>query len=128
MMAHVLMIVFACVAINHLGLVATIEGIVKRRLPVVNCPKCLSCWMVLAYQLLVGSAIIPAIALALLSAWAATWLHLLMAIIDTFYNRIYDTIFTATDLGATHAPSDNARVPVLPQKQQSRTKGNSKTH
>jgi hypothetical protein len=51
-----------------------------------------------------------------------------MAFIDTFYNRIYDTIFTATDLGATHAPNDNARVPVLPQKQQSRTKGNSKTH
>ena len=71
-MAHVLMIVFACVAINHLGLVATIEGIVKRRLPVLNCPKCLSCWMVLAYLLLVGTAIIPAIALALLSAWAAT--------------------------------------------------------
>ena len=117
MMTHVLMIVFACVAINHLGLVATIEGIVKRRLPVLNCPKCLSCWMVLAYQLLVGTAIIPAIALALLSAWAATWLHLLMAIIDTFYNRIYDTIFTATDHGATHAPSDNPRVPALPQKQ-----------
>jgi hypothetical protein len=72
--------------------------------------------MVLADQLLVGTAVIPAIALALLSAWAATWLHLLMAIIDTFYNRIYDTIFTATDDGATHAPNNNARVPALPQK------------
>ena len=128
MMAHVFMIVFACVAINHLGLVANIESIVKRRIPVLNCPKCLSCWMVLAYQLLIGTAIIPAIALALLSAWAATWLHLLMAIIDTFYNRIYDTIFTATYHGATYAPSDNPRVPALPQKQQARAKGNSKTH
>jgi hypothetical protein len=102
MMAHVLMIVFACVAINHLGLVATIEGIVKRRLPVVNCPKCLSCWMVLAYQLLVGTAIIPAIALALLSAWAATWLHLLMGFIDQIYIKLYEQIYSTTDTTDAH--------------------------
>ena len=97
MMAHVLMIVFACVAINHLGLVATIEGIVKRRLPVLNCPKCLSCWMVLAYQLLVGTAIIPALASALLSAWAATWLHLMMGFIDQLYQKLYEQIYPTAD-------------------------------
>lgn len=96
-MIAAVMIVFACVAINHLGLVATIEGIIRRRLIIVNCPKCLSCWTVLIYELINGMALVPAVALALLSAWAAMWLHLFMAITDRIYDKVYDKIYSATD-------------------------------
>ena len=44
-------IVFVCTAVNHLGLIETIEGIIKREIPVVNCPRCLTCWSVFSYEL-----------------------------------------------------------------------------
>ena len=42
-------IVFVCTAVNHLGLIAAIEGIVRHSIPVINCPKCASFWSVLVY-------------------------------------------------------------------------------
>ena len=85
-------IVFICTAVNHLGLVGTIEGIIKRELPVVNCPKCLTCWSVMAYQLVTNCNPLLSLAIALLGSYLAIWLELLMYAIDTLYNRIYGKI------------------------------------
>ena len=94
-------IVFACTAANHLGLIAAIERIIKRRLPVVNCPKCLTFWSAMAYGIVTLScsslqdifAAIPRLcATSLLSSYLAIWLELLMYLIDTFYNMIYGTV------------------------------------
>ena len=41
-------IVFACTAVNHLGLVAAVERVIRHRLYVVNCPKCLTFWSMMA--------------------------------------------------------------------------------
>ena len=95
-----LLILFSCVAANHLGLVATIEKVTGRRLPVVNCPKCLSFWATLTYGCSVccdsiaalPSAIPSVLALAFLAAYAAIWLELIMFSIDILYNSIYDKI------------------------------------
>lgn len=87
-------IVFVCTAVNHLGLIAAIERVIRHRLPVVNCPKCLTCWSVFAY----GIATVPYVslqivarllAISLLCSYLAIWLELLMYAIDTLYNRIY---------------------------------------
>ena len=88
-------IVFACTAVNHLGLIAAIERIMRHRLPVVNCPKCLTFWSTLTYCLVYCDdiATIPFIlALSFLAAYAAVWLQLLMYSVDTIYNRIYDML------------------------------------
>ena len=92
-------IVFVCTTINHLGLVAAVERIVRRRLPVVNCPKCLAFWSVLILGLSGDgisaanpSGVVHWLAISLLAAYAAVWLELFMYSIDTFYNRIYDTL------------------------------------
>lgn len=85
-------IVFICTAVNHLGLVGTIEGIIKRELPIVNCPKCLTCWSVMAYQLVTNCNPLLSLAIALLCSYIAIWLELLMYAIDTLYNRIYGKI------------------------------------
>ena len=84
-------IVFVCTAVNHLGLIAAIERIIKHSLPVVNCPKCLTCWSVFAYKLwCVGFSDLPmALAISLLCSYLAIWLELLMYAIDTLYNSIY---------------------------------------
>lgn len=82
-------IVFISTAVNHLGLIRTIEGIVKREIPIVNCPKCLTCWSVMIYQLLTNCNPLMSLAVALLCSYIALWLNLFMYAIDTLYNIIY---------------------------------------
>lgn len=85
-------IVFICTAVNHLGLIKTIEGIIKRELPVVNCPRCLTCWSVMFYQVVTGCHPLLSLAISFLCAYTALWLNLLMYAIDALYNHIYDKI------------------------------------
>jgi len=103
-------IVVACTSANHLGLIAAVESLLHRRLPVVNCPKCFTFWSTLAYLLacfLVGgdallggggpvtaflSAAPRMLAVSFLAAYSALWLELIMYFIDTIYNSIYDNI------------------------------------
>ena len=87
-------IVFVCTAVNHLGLIAAIERVIRHRLPVVNCPTCLTCWSVFAYGIDTVPYVSPQIvarllAISLLCSYLAIWLELLMYAIDTLYNRIY---------------------------------------
>ena len=90
-------IVFVCTAVNHLGLIAAIERVVRHRLPIVNCPKCLTFWGTLAYGIYVSeisfgniAAVLPRLfAISLLCSYLAIWLELIMYAIDTLYNRIY---------------------------------------
>lgn len=85
-------IVFICTAINHLGLIGAIERIVKFKLWIVDCPKCFTCWSVMVYQIVSGCNPLLSLAIALLCAYLALWLELLMYAIDTLYNRIYGKI------------------------------------
>ena len=87
-------IVFVCTAVNHLGLIKAIEGIVKREILIINCPRCLTCWSVFAYGIATAPCVSPQIvarmlAISLLCSYLAIWLELLMYAIDTLYNRIY---------------------------------------
>lgn len=92
-------IVFVCTAVNHLGLIAAVERVIRHSLPVINCPKCLTCWGVLVYCFLCCDTIADAIgetprllAISLLCSYLAIWLELLMYAIDTLYNIIYGYI------------------------------------
>lgn len=84
-------IVFVCTAMNHLGLIKAIEDVSKMEIPIINCPKCLTCWSVFAYELwYVGLSDIPMVlAISFLCSYLAIWLELIMYAIDTLYNRIY---------------------------------------
>ena len=122
-----LMITFSVVAANHLGLVSAIERTVKHRLPIVNCPKCMTFWTVLAYGMAAGSDhfvdinelvsvdhfenILELVAVALLAAWAAIWLELFMGFIDQLYLKLYDTIYPTTDTPDTDATGAGDAVP-----------------
>lgn len=82
-------------AVNHLGLIAAVERVVHCKLPVVNCPKCLTFWGTLALGLSGDgtaanpSALIRLLAISILSSYLAIWLELIMYAIDTLYNKIY---------------------------------------
>ena len=89
-------IVFFCTAVNHLGLIKAIERVIRHRLPVVNCPKCLTFWSMIACgvaeensSLFTLHSSLRLLAISLLCSYLAIWLELLMYAIDTLYNRIY---------------------------------------
>lgn len=116
-------ILFSSVAINHLGLVAAVEKVIAHRLPVINCPKCLSFWATLIYGCSVccdSIAALPSVlpyllALSLLCAWLAVWLDLAMGIIDHLYIKVYDTFYPTANPTDPDAPDIDNSLSVLPE-------------
>lgn len=116
-------ILFSSVAINHLGLVAAVEEVIARPLPVINCPKCLSFWATLTYGCSVccdsiaalPSALPRLFALSLFCAWLAIWLDLAMGIIDQLYLYIYGKIYPTANPTDPDAPSPSDSLPVVPE-------------
>ena len=106
-------IVFVCVTVNHLGLIAAIKAVTKRnRLWVLDCPKCLTFWATLAYQTATVScgspqgliAALPTLlAISLLASYAAIWLELIEGIIDLIYIKVYGKIYPTADTTGTDA-------------------------
>lgn len=118
---NALMITFSATAINHLGLVAAVEKVIARPLPVINCPKCLSFWATLTYgcsvccdSIAAPPSVLPHLfALSLLCAWLAIWLDLAMGIIDHLYIKVYDTLYPTTTPTDPDAPSPSDSLPGL---------------
>ena len=86
-------IVFVCVTMNHLGLVKAIEDAIDRELRIVNCPKCLSCWGVLAYTVITSCELIPSLAISFLASYIAIWLELFEGFIDKLYTKLYANLY-----------------------------------
>ena len=106
-------IVFSAVTVNHLGLVGAIERITGKKLWVVDCPKCLSCWLVAAHLLLTGTPLLKTCFLALLSAYAAIWLELLEGVTDRLYDVIYGKVFSAAHTADDDQAGASGRLPVM---------------
>jgi hypothetical protein len=106
-------ILFVCTAANHLGLVTAVETIIRHKLPVVNCIKCLTFWSVFVYGC--GNATtygtMAVLAISFLSAWASIWLDLMMGVIDHIYIKVYEQIYTTADEADTDALSATDSVP-----------------
>ena len=113
-MLDVLMIAFSAVAVNHLGLVVAIERTVKHRLPIIDCPKCLTFWAVCGYGIAQADDPLTVVAVALLAAWAAIWLELLMGFIDRLYIKAYEQIYPAADTADADKAGASGTMPVMP--------------
>jgi hypothetical protein len=92
--SDVAMILFSCVAANHLGLIQAVEKVLDRELPIMNCSRCFSFWCVLSYMAVATNEIIVPVATSFLCAALAPWLELLMGLTDKFFNYAYDKIYT----------------------------------
>ena len=117
-------ILFTCTAANHLGLVGAVEGVAKREIPIVNCPKCLTFWVTLVWGLFFPSGepsgtvtVMGMLAISFLNAYLAIWLELLMGFIDTLYLKVYEKVYSGTADNETAADSDAGHsagsLPVL---------------
>jgi hypothetical protein len=78
-----------------MGLIEAVEGVVKRKIPILGCCKCSTWWITIAYCLFTTRSVIPSVAVSFLFAYLAVWLELSFGLIDNLYNRIYESVFTA---------------------------------
>ena len=97
------MLTFSSVTANHLGLIAAAERILKRSLPILNCPKCCTFWLVLFSTVLTGWNMVSALATSFLCAYLSLWLNLIFAFIDKQFNLLYDKIFSTDNTTADGA-------------------------
>ena len=91
------MLTFSSVTANHLGLIAAAEKVLKRNLPILNCPKCCTFWLVLFSTTLTGWNMVSALATSFLCAYLSLWLNLLFAFIDKQFSKLYGTLYSTTD-------------------------------
>ena len=100
-------IVFTCVTANHLGLIAAIEEVVDRNLPIVNCVKCFTFWSVLTYLWWYHAVnIVEMLAISFMASYIALWLELAEGYIDTQYLKLYEKIFRTPADTVTADPDD----------------------
>ena len=109
--SDIVSIVFACVAMNHLGLISAIETVLRRSLVIVNCVKCLTFWCVLAYMAFMTRDVILSLAVSLFCAWIALWVELGMGMIDYIYNKVYEKIYPDSTLDTTASDPDEGNSP-----------------
>lgn len=97
MWSDIAALTFAAVAINHLGLIDAIKKVIRcKQLPVIDCPKCLSFWSTLVYQVAEGCFGMDSVAISLACAWLAVWLELGMGFSDLLFEKAYERIYTET--------------------------------
>lgn len=106
MWSDIASIVFVCVTMNHLGLVKAIEDVIGRNLPIVDCPKCCTCWCVLTYSILATHDILASLAVSFLCSYIALWLELFEGYIDTIYLKVYEKIYPTADDTASADAND----------------------
>ena len=120
--ADVAALTLVAVLANHMGLIEAIEGVIKHKLPIINCSRCLTFWSVLCLLCCNNVAAKPTtiVATSFLAAYAATWLELLFGIIDKQYERIYKKTYpeaaketAEAGAGATHAESAESGLSEL---------------
>ena len=100
------MLVLSAVLANHLGLIEAVEKVIRHKIPILNCAKCLSFWSVLAYCFITCHNAIASVAISFVCAYLAVWLELLCGVIDTLYNKMYETLYTTKAGGPTDTESE----------------------
>ena len=89
-------IVFACVTMNHLGLISAIEDVTHRKLWIVNCPKCSTFWATMVYccyDIATYKTAITVLAVSFMASYSAIWLELFEGFIDSLYMKLYEKIY-----------------------------------
>jgi hypothetical protein len=121
--ADVAAVTLAAVLANHMGLIDAVEKVIRHKLPIINCSRCLTFWSVLICLVCCRTTAIhwtTIVATSFAASYAATWLELLFGIIDKQYEKIYEKTYPEADkeaaeagAGATHAESAEAGMPKL---------------
>ena len=101
----------SCVLFVSMGLSAAIQETLHFKSKILSCPKCLTFWSVLIFNLLTGTRPVEAVAVSFISAYVALWAALLLDSITIIYNWFYEKITEPQDTDKENgvaATTDNA--------------------
>lgn len=73
----------------HLGLPQAIASVVAK---VARCPKCLTFWATFIVLLIVGSGLLFAVMLSVLTAYLSHYWGLVMMLLNDLYNKLWERV------------------------------------
>lgn len=106
-MREVALITVSCVLFVEMGLSEAIQRALHISLRIVSCPKCLTWWICLAYQVTHDYGIIEAVAASFVCSYCALWLALAYDALANLYNHAYETITRGTPQDTEAGPDEN---------------------
>ena len=75
--------------VHHLGLPQAIASVVAK---VARCPKCLTFWATFIVLLIVGSGLLFAVMLSVLTAYLSHYWGLVMMLLNDLYNKLWERV------------------------------------
>lgn len=94
------LVAVSCVLFVQMGLSGTVQEILHFKSRILSCPKCLTFWVVLAWELTHRVGLVVSIATSFILSYAALWSALILDGLTVLYNSLYDTI-TQTNTGSS---------------------------
>ena len=95
-MAGIGLILINCVLFIHLGLGDTICKVFNINFILFHCVKCLTFWSILTYAFFIEKYyVVECVSMALVGAYAALWLELLLDKIAIQYEKLYSTVLVS---------------------------------
>ena len=109
---NVVAVVLSAVLTNYLGLIEAVEKVIHHKLPILNCPRCLTFWLTLCLLLCHFSLRhLPIIvATSLLCAYLSEWVELCFGIFDKFYENIYNKTYPAEEAAETDSSTTDTET------------------
>ena len=92
MIVEAALITTSAVLFVQMGLSDAIQKVIRFRLRIASCPKCLAFWSTLAYCTLTGNGVIVSVATSFICSYVALWLALLYDALALLYNSAYESI------------------------------------
>ena len=112
-----LMVAVSCVLYISMGLHEAVVNALSIDLRITGCPKCLTFWSTLAWNLIGGHGLVPSVFVAFSLAYLALWASLLLDAMARLYNKTYEKLNNPGSTEESGSEADDtaeADDPALP--------------
>lgn len=99
------LVAVSCVLFVQMGLSGAVQETLRFKSRILSCPKCLTFWAVLVWDLTHGTGLVPSVAASFLLSYAALWVALILDGLTVLYNALYDAITETTEDTSQDAPA-----------------------
>ena len=92
MISGVALITVSCVLFVQMGLADAIQEVLRTRLRIVSCPKCVTFWLCFVWTVTHGYGLLLSVAASFIASYCALWLSLFYDALALLYNYVYEQI------------------------------------
>ena len=91
------LVAVCCVLFVQMGLSKAVQDLLRFKSRILSCPKCLTFWSVLVWNLAHGTPAVSSVAFSFILSYAALWAVLILDGLAVLYNALYDAINETTE-------------------------------